>query len=140
MCLAALSIQAQNFIDLGLPSGTKWKNFNATGFFTYDEAVSKFGNSLPSQEQWEELKAECQWTWTGSGYKVTGPNGNSIDLPAAGYRYCYGSTRDVGSDGDYWSSTPNGSGKAWYLDFNSSSVGMNSSNRCGGLSVRLVQD
>ena len=48
------------YTDLGLPSGTIWKNFNATGFYTYDEAVSQFGNRLPTKEQWEELKAECQ--------------------------------------------------------------------------------
>lgn len=48
---------AQGYTDLGLPSGTIWKNFNATGFYTYDEAVSQFGNRLPTKEQWEELKA-----------------------------------------------------------------------------------
>ena len=128
------------YTDLGLPSGTKWKNFNATGFFTYDEAVSQFGNRLPTKEQWNELKAECQWTWTGSGYKVTGPNGNSIDLPAAGYRGCGGSTNRVGSLGDYWSSTPSGSDEAWDLYFGSSGVHMGSYGRCDGYSVRLVQD
>ena len=97
MCLMSLSMQAQKtrvatgYTDLGLPSGTIWKNFNATGFYTYDEAVSQFDDRLPTKEQWEELKAECQWSWNGSGYKVTGPNGNSIVLPASGYRYCDGS-------------------------------------------------
>lgn len=128
------------YTDLGLPSGTIWKNFNATGFYTYDEAVSQFGSRLPSKEQWEELKAECQWTWTGSGYKVTGPNGNSITLPAAGIHYCDGSVNGVGSNGYYWSSTPNGSDDAWFLDFNSGGVDMNYDSRCSGYSVRLVQD
>ena len=131
---------AQGYTDLGLPSGTIWKNFNATGFYTYDEAVSQFGNRLPSKEQWEELKAECQWSWTGSGYKVTGPNGNSISLPAAGFRNCNGSVIGVGSLGYYWSSTPKGSGGAWILDFNSGSVYMYDYDRCSGQSVRLVQD
>ena len=126
------------YTDLGLPSGTIWKNFNATGFYTYDEAVSKFGNRLPTKEQWEELKAECQWTWNGSGYKVTGPNGNSIELPASGFRFCNG---DVGyvDYGCYWSSS-HGSDRALYLDFNSGRVDMNSDHRCCGLSVRLVQE
>lgn len=131
---------AQGYTDLGLPSGTIWKNFNATGFYTYDEAVSQFGNRLPTKEQWEELKAECQWSWTGSGYKVTGPNGNSISLPAAGYRGCDGSVHGVGSGGFYWSSTPNGSDNAWDLYFDSGSVGMYNDYRCNGFSVRLVQD
>lgn len=131
---------AQGYTDLGLPSGTIWKNFNATGFYTYDEAVSQFGSRLPSKEQWEELKAECQWSWTGSGYKVTGPNGNSITLPAAGYRHCIGSVYGVGSNGDYWSSTPDGSDYAWDINFDSGSVNTGGYGRCNGNSVRLVQD
>lgn len=130
----------QGYTDLGLPSGTIWKNFNATGFYTYDEAVSQFGSRLPSKEQWEELKAECQWSWTGSGYKVTGPNGNSITLPAAGYRVCYGSVGSVGSCGYYWSSTPGDSEDAWYLVFGSGGVDMSRYYRCNRQSVRLVQD
>ena len=126
----------QGYTDLGLPSGTIWKNFNATGFYTYDEAVSQFGNRLPTKEQWDELRAECQWSWTGSGYKVTGPNGNSISLPAAGYRNCSGSVYDVGSDGYYWSSTD-----SWRnIYFHSGNVVMSNYAPCYGLSVRLVQD
>ena len=128
------------YTDLGLPSGTIWKNFNATGFYTYDEAVSQFGNRLPTKEQWEELKAECQWTWNGSGCKITGPNGNSIVLPASGYRYCDGSVLCVGFGGYYWSSTPKDSAYAWSLYFNSGGVDVYYSHRCCGLSVRLVQD
>ena len=170
MCLMALSIQAQKssveldfqlgtnvtdcggsvssssaddstgYTDLGLPSGTIWKNYNATGFYTYDEAVSKFGNRLPTKEQWGELKDECQWSWNGNGYKVTGPNGNSIVLPASGCRYCDGSVYGVGSYGRYWSSTPEDSDYAWYLDFYSGGVYVDNSLRCNGRSVRLVQD
>ncbi len=47
---------------------------------------------------------------------------------------------NVGSNGNYWSSTPSGSEKAWELNFNSGKVNMNSTNRCNGQSVRLVQD
>ena len=126
------------YTDLGLPSGTKWKNFNATGFYTYDEAVSQFGNRLPTKPQWEELKAECQWSWNGSGYKVTGPNGNSIVLPASGFRD--GIVKGVGYVGDYWSSTPEGSDNARFLSFNSGEVGVYYGKRCFGRSVRLVQD
>ena len=127
---------------LGLPSGTKWKNFNATGFYTYDEAVSKFGNRLPTKEQWEEIKAECQWTWNGSGYKVTGPNGNSIVLPASGFRNGDGSVDDVGSYGFYWSSTPKDSDGAWYLGFRSNDfyrVNDYGTGRYCGQSVRPVR-
>ena len=134
------SSSVQGYVDLALPSGTKWRAYNATGLYTYDEAVSQFGNHLPTQKQWNELRAECQWTWTGSGYKVVGPNGNSIVLPAAGCRDCNGHVLDVvGSLGNYWSSTPGGSENAWDFRFISSGVVMGNNRRCSGLSVRLVQ-
>ena len=130
------------YVDLGLPSGTCWRNSNEGGdnaLYTYNEAVSRFGNKLPTKQQLEELKNKCTWTWTGSGYKVIGPNGNSIYLPAAGYRY-NGDVNLVGTDGYYWSSTPDGSDFAWDLNFYSGGVDMGSYLRCGGRSVRLVQN
>lgn len=159
VCLMALSICAVfsctekdneatgSYVDLGLPSGTKWKTSNEVNaadaeydFFTYDEAVAQFGDKLPSREQCEELINECDWTWTGEGYNVVGPNGKSISLPAAGCRDCGGSVSTVGSDGNYWSSTPHGAGTAWGLIFYSGSVYMSNYGRCSGQSVRLVQD
>ena len=133
---------SQGYVDLGLPSGTLWKNANEGGDnarYTYDEAVSRFGNKLPTEEQLVELKDKCTWTWTGRGYKVTGPSGESITLPAAGYRSCNGGGGDVGAHGYYWSSTPYGSGSVWILFFHSSKVYMSSHSRCYGQSVRLVQ-
>lgn len=128
------------YVDLGLPSGTLWKDKNEEGgLYTYDKAVAKFGSSLPTKEQLEELKNSCSWSWTGSGYKVTGPSGASIILPAAGYRDCSGSVYLVGSNGYYWSSTPNGSDRAWDLGFNSIEVRMRNYDRCIGRSVRLVR-
>ena len=160
MCLMALSVcvvsgcskddveeTPGNYVDLGLTSGTKWKEVNEVNaadaeyaFFTYDKAMARFGNKLPSREQWMELVNECEWTWTGMGYTVVGPNGESVSLPAAGYRSCYGDVNRVGSSGHYWSSAPDGSDDAWRLYFSSGSVGMDISNRCYGRSVRLVQD
>ena len=134
-------LKTQGWIDLGLPSGTLWKNKNEEGgFYTYEQAVSKFGSSLPTEEQLEELKNSCNWTWNGSGYKVTGPNGNFIVLPSAGYRLCSGRVDFVGSNSGYWSSTPSGSDGAWSLYFNSDRVYMYYNSRCNGRSVRLVQD
>lgn len=127
------------YVDLGLPSGTRWKEVNEDGYYEYDKAVSEFGSKLPTRQQLEELKNECTWTWTGFGHKVTGPNGNSIFLPAAGTRDCYGDVYFVGTCGYYWSSTPGDSGYAWYLYCYSSEVNMGNGDRCSGLSVRLVQ-
>jgi len=137
---AEASILSTDYVDLGLPSGTLWKNENESGLYDYDAAVKEFGSKLPTKEQLEELKNSCQWTWTGDGYKVTGPNGNFIVLPAAGWRGCNGDVFDVGSGGAYWSSTPYGSDNAWYLDLSSREVGMYNFYRCFGFSVRLVQD
>jgi len=134
---------AQGYVDLGLPSGTLWKNANEGGDYaryTYDEAVSRFGNKLPTKQQLEELKNKCTWTWTGNGYKVTGPNGNYITLPAAGCRYCNGYVGGVGTNGGYWSSTPTDLGNAWSLLFNKGGVTMYGEYRCYGYSVRLVQN
>lgn len=133
-------LKAQGWVDLGLPSGTLWKDQNeAGGFYTYEQAMAKFGDALPTAEQLEELKNSCRWTWTGSGYKVEGPSGETITLPAAGDRNCDGRVYNVGSLGRYWSSTPYGSGEAWDLDCSSSGVYMYSYSRCIGFSVRLVR-
>ena len=151
-CFVAFTMLVQctknnEYVDLGLPSGTLWKYLNesesdGSGFYTYDEAVKHFGNNLPTKTQWEELKDCCEWTWRENekGYKVTGPNGKFIMLPAAGVRGCDGGVYSVGSGGDYWSSTPYDSGNAWSLDFYSGGVCMNRLSRCYGFSVRLVQD
>ena len=133
---------SQGYVDLGLSSGTLWKNANEGGDYaryTYDEAVSRWGSKLPIKEQLRELKNKCTWTWTGNGYKVTGPNGNSITLPAAGARDCGGDVGAVGEYGFYCSSTPYDSVFAWGLRFYSSGVDMHYNIRCHGLSVRLVQ-
>lgn len=128
------------YVDLGLRSGTQWKDQNESGgFYTYDEAVSKFGNSLPTKEQLEELKSACRWTWNGNGYKVIGPSGESIFLPAESLRYCDGIVGGVGSFGMYWSSTPNGSEFSWSLYFGPGEVFISDYARCLGQSVRLVR-
>ena len=127
------------YVDLGLPSGTLWKDQNeAGGFYTYDQAMAKFGSSLPTKEQLEELKNSCRWTWNGNGYKVEGPSGEAIVLPAAGSR-CLVGVHGVGSSGVYRSSTPAGSEGAWSLYFYSDMVGVDGPSRYDGHSVRLVR-
>ena len=111
----------------------------------YDAATANWGGDwrMPTKAEQEELLNKCSWIWTTQndvkGYKVTGPNGASIFLPAAGYPY-ESSLSDAGSIGCYWSSSPDGSNsvKAYALDFNSSSQGMYDDSRFSGHSVRPV--
>ena len=98
-----------------------------------------------TKAEMEELVDKCTWQWTTqsgvNGYKVTGPNGNSIFLPAAGY--CYGSSYDyVGKKGRYWSSTPNESNDdyAYNLYFSRGCHDASWFNRSYGHTVRPVSE
>jgi hypothetical protein len=74
-----------------------------------------------------------------NGYKVTSKNGNSIFLPAAGYRYD-SSLSSAGSNGYYWSSSLY-TGYPYYaydLSFYSDNVDWNNNNRYVGFTVRPV--
>lgn len=149
------SINGHDYVDLGLPSGTKWATCNvganaieeygdyyAWGETTtkssytddncstnrwrggvevhdiggnpiYDVARDKWGSSwrLPTFSEANELDDECTWEYTTlngiNGAKVTGPNGNSIFLPAGGLRYYSrpGSECGEGKSGNFWTST-----------------------------------
>ena len=74
-----------------------------------DAAIANWGSDwrTPTPQQFQELKDYCTWTWATrngkNGYEVKGKNGNSIFLPAAGYRDGTSLYR-VGSCGSYWSS------------------------------------
>ena len=76
-----------------------------------------------------------------NGYKVTGPNGNSIFLPAAGYRNDT-SLSGAGSNGHYWSATPySNSSHAYNLYFGSVNYDWNFCyNRYYGFTVRPVSE
>lgn len=154
------------WVDLGLPSGTKWATMNVGAdspeeygdyfawgettpksryaYFNYyyssnpttlpldrDAAYTNWGTSwrMPTSAELKELKDNCTWTWTTqngvNGYKVTSKiNGNSIFLPAAGYRDGFGLNEDAGNRGYYWSSSlyTNDSGSAYYLRYHSDIV------------------
>ena len=77
---------AIKWVDLGLPSGRLWASENVDGYYTYDQAVELFGDYLPKGVAFAELIEECkvEWNPNAKGLDVTGPNGNSIFLPAAG--------------------------------------------------------
>ena len=114
----------------------------------YDVARAKWGSSwrLPTKKECEELIANCNWKWTTQngekGYKVTSKkNGNSIFLPAAGWR---GGTSlyNRGAYGFYWSATPyeGNAVSAYYLSFDEGGRGTGWNYRYDGHSVRPVSE
>lgn len=129
-------------------SGDGYQNIgsNISGT-SYDVAHVKWGGSwrMPTLDEIKELCNKCSWEWTSvngvSGRKVTGPNGNSIFLPAAGYRF--GSEVLIrGSYGYYWSGSlyENYSDYAYHLNFYSDNLDWYFSLRYYGHTVRPVTD
>ena len=118
---------------------------NKTILELFDDAANvNWGDDwrMPTREEQQELIEDCTWYWTTkngvNGYTVTGPNGNSIFLPAAGCRYD-SDLSSVGSEGEYWSSSldTSNSYNARSLYFNSIDVGWGYYRYCGR-SVRPV--
>ena len=106
-----------------------------------DAAYVNWGSDwrMPSKQQLDELQNECTWTLTTlgdvQGYNVEGPNGNSIFLPATGWRL-----DDMLLDGGaYWSrsGTPDDVGGAFYLGWDDWGF-YEFGGRCDGQCVRPV--
>lgn len=105
------------------------------------------GWRMPTLDEVQELCNNCSWEWTSvngvNGQKVTGSNGNSIFLPAAGR--CFDTiVFDRGSYGNYWSGTScwryNDCYSAYSLNFNSGMWDWNGTYywRLNGLTIRPV--
>lgn len=111
-----------------------------------DAATANWGTGwqMPTIEQMKELYNNCSHQWTTqnsvNGVLVTGPNGNTIFLPAAGDRF-YGDHYSVGNDGEYWSRSlsPSGDYSAFLLHFSSRYWFLDSNYRYVGESVRPVR-
>ena len=115
---------------------------------SYDAATVNWGAPwrMPSLTQIKELLNNCSSIWTTqngvNGRRFTGPNGGSIFLPAAGYRWS-SDLNSAGTNGDYWSSSLYESypGNACNLYFHSGYAGWSNYYyyRNGGQSVRPVR-
>lgn len=172
-------INGYGYVDLGLPSGTKWATCNVGAlspsdygdYFTWgeispkstdkqrnhevtyfisgspllDAARANWGSTwrIPTDEEWEELSRNCAWTWakldSHNGYMVTGPNGRSIFLSAAGCLF-ESSPNYVGEYGSYWSSMSYGSEDASCLAFASTFHRVEHFGRDYGSSIRPVSE
>ncbi len=83
-----------------------------------DAATVNWGEGwrMPTNAELDELIKKCTWTWTTKngvkGCEIKATNGNTIFLPAAGYRNS--SSLDlVGIYGGYWSSSLNADGASY---------------------------
>lgn len=131
---------------------TYYLNDEIGGESSRDAATANWGGNwrMPTAAELEELINKCDWTWTAidghRGYKVIGPNGNSIFLPSAGQRWSnmLELEGDEGPNSFYWSSTPSGGnntryGISYYLYFYDAGVQcLSSVNRFLGFSIRPV--
>ena len=124
--------------------------------------------SIPTTEDWQELKDNCYWEWTTdysgkAGYIVyknkgsdagtvvlaqSTPNANystdsdtHIFLPAAG-KWEWKNLSNEGTSGGYWSSTLSMAGPvdAHYVYIDAGDVGGYGYNRCFGFSIRPVSE
>lgn len=109
-----------NLIGWGDPTGEKtnasltlFPNLKEISATEYDIARVKWGGNwrIPTRQEMNELINLCTWEWTIideiCGYKVIGPNGNSIFLPTTGYQRnltIYNNSNDQ-RVGYYWTST-----------------------------------
>lgn len=112
-----------HWIDLGLPSGTQWRCCNEGasvpedygGYYAFGQVAS-----APTLAQINELLNYCNEEWITmngvNGMKFIGPNGGTIFLPPAGFRW-NGKFYYVDSDGYYWSSAPRNDYDAYVLHF-----------------------
>ena len=116
-----------------------------SGNAQYDAATANWGGDwrMPTKTEMAELIDKCTWEWTKQsgvrGYKVTGPNDNSIFLPAAGDFSMYTFTSGSCGSSYYRSSTSGGNGYAYVLIFGSGNHGMDATYTYRGYSVRPVR-
>lgn len=137
---------------------TKYCNWSSYGYNGFtdgktildpedDAAAVNLGGKwrMATYAEGSELITKCTWKWTTqngvNGRLVTGPNGNSIFLPAAGYRTGT-SLSNAGSGGYDWSSSLGTEYpyRAQDLYFGSVNVYWNYDGRYFGLSVRPVSE
>lgn len=120
-----------------------------------DPAHANWGGSwrTPTEKELEELVTQCSWAWIildgRKGYEVTSKvNGNSIFLPAAGFRYeADPEVKGVGIygyQGYYWTSSlrsnrsPGGRDFGSYIHFRSNEISQGGDDRNEGFTIRPV--
>ena len=100
----------------GFQTSIDLENYASADIYKTDRDVANkvYGSwvTMPTIDEFEELFTECKKEWVEdtenhvAGYKLTGPNGNSIFLPAAGTR-TQGTISGEGLNGYYLSGSIN---------------------------------
>lgn len=121
-------------------------NINGT---QYDVAHQEWGGAwrMPTKEDFDELFANCTWVQYDcnnglSGYKLIGPNGNSIFLPESELRWDFLSIGYSKAYGDYWSASLYEDAKnarAWGVDFSGINSNADYYNYCARHNRLLVR-
>lgn len=118
--------------------------YNISGDPQYDAASANWGDKwrMPSDEEFKELANKCEWFWTSingiNGFRVKGPNGNELFLPAGGM---YGKVRhhSINTEGCYWTNTPRGGSAGLGIRFDETGYrGTNGWSAYQGCSIRAV--
>ena len=118
------SYELESYKHFFMETGT-CGNLGNIGGTRNDAATMNLGGPwrMPTLKEVKELVEQCNWKWTEvngvGGMKVTGPNGNSIFLPATGYRWG-GKLFGEEDFGYYWTDTQRGYynlDHAWSLYF-----------------------
>ena len=106
------------------------------------------GYRLPTKDEFQALingstvSRGGGWSSSDYGYIKFTSGSNSVEFPAVGLRTSsVGSLNVPGSEGDYWSSVTgtSGSNNAYRLTFSDGNLGVGSSGKQYGLSVRCVR-
>lgn len=151
---ASYEIGTYNFSQGDFKSLTKYNNFDSYGVVDGLTRLDSIDDAahvqlqekwrIPTKEEYEELVNNCTWEWTTKngidGHLVTGPNGNSIFIPVAGY-LTYDWDNAVGKLGNYWSSslsTNNDPNEAYFLAMDKNRAWMSQGDRYIGRSIRPV--
>lgn len=110
-----------------------------------DAATANFGKKwrTPTKKEYDELCAKCDWTWEEengtNGYRVTGSTGNSIFLPAAGFK-----ENDwlpvLNREGYYWLADIADGSNAKCAFFDKDRKSFSYRYRCNGFSIRPVRN
>lgn len=113
-------------------------DYSIAGDTDHDPAAKYWGGNwrMPTNEQFKELREECTWeSPDGRGFLITGPNGNTIYLPAPG-------TVDhpkMSNGGFYWTATTSKGGTPLAYGLSGYNVFFdNSSGPKNGFAIRPV--